>query len=1267
MDENEKEELGFDELFADFDPASVATQAPVEEAPTPAPAAGNPLIAANVREGAGFIERFATGAGGAAQSLIGGAAKGVDNTLDTVSQLGGLVGDTAVGLLPEGAENAVRRTLSPAASALRKFGIVDAQGGTNLVEFEAGVNAIPGFDSSPNTAAEGVLEGGAQFIAGWITAGRLFKAAGAPLAGNGAARLGAQGFVADFISIDDESDRLLSNLIQSGPLANPVTEYLAIEEDDSALERRFKAGLEGVGLGLMVDGVFKAVKLAKSRRVAKEGSTPEIRAEAEAQIEPRQQEFDEAVEKIKTDDAAEQGELFARDAELGPTPRAADETASAPRVEEPTTTPVEAPARVTDEAAEAVIGDFTARLGRLKEGEALDDVLGDFNPARDLNLEKFDTPATLRVLAKSVTEATGDVSRKIPIAETQRQADQIAKDIGGSGDEITANIARLAESQADLPALLTFFRQAHVSSLDNLTTVAAKADASDDEIITALSQVTSIQQALKGVTSNAGRTLRVLRETVAVSDGLAQRLADIDDPRILNTLDPTGKSTNAGDALTQLKRRAKAANGNPRALSRILEPTLFGKGVRVAESYYLASILSGPGTQLVNVLGGLSVNFLQPIERALAGVSLRDAALVREGADQFMQTFMSSKDALRYAVRAWKTNTPILDAGKLSSISRESQGSRISADDLGVSEGVMVPILNGLDHVTQGVHRFILFGDEFNRQIAFQGRVKSTALREGREMGLSGSALTDHMEKRVFEAVDRDGAAFTSQRLRGFEARRNAALAEGDTAGAQAAQESIDQGAGALARGNDDFITTARETVFANGFEHGSAAAKFEKAVRALPGSRILLLPFIRTPLEILKFQIRRTPILGRVLGDVRADISGANGPQAKAFAEARMNVGSALYATGAGLALSGKITGAGPSDPKAKALLPKGWKPFAFRYDTGELDSNGNAVFEYVTYNRGDPIAGPLGLIATALEKHGELDDDHDTDLASLAGIGFSSIVAGLKDKTYLKGISDLIDIIDDPNPDTLAARRARFAGQRLGGFVPSIVANVNDDPYLRASNGVLDGIKARFGGTSQDLDARRDILGRPLPRTSGYPNKLFGIAQVGRTDDPVLNEIAEVAIASESSAGFSFLPKSLSIGQGIPSIRLTELRSEVTGKTMHDRWGEIVSEIRDPRTGQTLHESLDTLINSNEYKELLTNGLSGGFQGTRAEAIGMEITRFRKFAKAQLIQEESELRDLIGIAEGDAALAVAPGTQPRNEIGSDPNFLQLLDTYRN
>lgn len=153
----------------------------------------------------------------------------------------------------------------------------------DLADFATGDDLLPDYDSRflgrSKTFAGGMVEGVSQFMTGFIPVagqlskvGKLSTAAKGLKGARGARKLNlkgnmAAGAVADFSMFQAQEDRL-SNLIETFPsLSNPVSEYLAADEDDGEIEGRLKNTLEGLALGGVVDGLIAGVKaIKKSRR-----------------------------------------------------------------------------------------------------------------------------------------------------------------------------------------------------------------------------------------------------------------------------------------------------------------------------------------------------------------------------------------------------------------------------------------------------------------------------------------------------------------------------------------------------------------------------------------------------------------------------------------------------------------------------------------------------------------------------------------------------------------------------------------------------------------------------------------------------------------------------------------------------------------------------------------------------------------------------------------------------------------------------------------
>lgn len=117
-----------------------------------------------------------------------------------------------------------------------------------------------------------------KFGVGFIGAGKIMAPIKAFQALKGAGKLGslagaaAQGAVGDFM-VSDPHEARLADLIESVPaLENPITEYLASNKTDGAATGRFKAALEGIVPGVLVDSVVMGVKgIAKARKLRAAG------------------------------------------------------------------------------------------------------------------------------------------------------------------------------------------------------------------------------------------------------------------------------------------------------------------------------------------------------------------------------------------------------------------------------------------------------------------------------------------------------------------------------------------------------------------------------------------------------------------------------------------------------------------------------------------------------------------------------------------------------------------------------------------------------------------------------------------------------------------------------------------------------------------------------------------------------------------------------------------------------------------------------------
>jgi len=122
--------------------------------------------------------------------------------------------------------------------------------GRKIIQFAAPFAAVSKF----NTA----LQGGRQLSAGGQAVSSMLA-----------------GVEADFIAFDEHEERL-SELAKEAGFDSALTDWLADREGDSVFEARAKQALEGAGLGLMFDAVFKGAKYIKQGIEAKKIIPDEI-------------------------------------------------------------------------------------------------------------------------------------------------------------------------------------------------------------------------------------------------------------------------------------------------------------------------------------------------------------------------------------------------------------------------------------------------------------------------------------------------------------------------------------------------------------------------------------------------------------------------------------------------------------------------------------------------------------------------------------------------------------------------------------------------------------------------------------------------------------------------------------------------------------------------------------------------------------------------------------------------------------------------------
>jgi len=183
--------------------------------------------------------------------------------------------------------------------------------------------------------------------------------------------------------------------------------------------------------------------------------------------------------------------------------------------------------------------------------------------------------------------------------------------------------------------------------------------------------------------------------------------------------------------------------------------------------------------------------------------------------------------------------------------------------------------------------------------------------------------------------------------------------------------------------------------------ELGEVGSLVMRARDTVPGLKYFI-PFVKTPTNIAKFALERTPLnFPRLIAKAaKGELKGAELSEELA----KPLMGSLLAFTAYELAEQGKITGGGPKDKAAReAKQNTGWLPYAYKTGDGT----------YISFQRLEPIGSILGMAADLSELKRDMKENEKFDLATAVS---GSITNNISNKTFMQGFTNAINAISDP-----------------------------------------------------------------------------------------------------------------------------------------------------------------------------------------------------------------------------------------------------------
>lgn len=1116
------------------------------------------------------------------------------------------VGDVVKGIA-NGPVNSVNETIDLAGTILNGGEEVDVAKATKGSGWLTDMSNFGETQTSAGKFAEDI----STFVSGFVTGGKLLEGIKV-LQGTGKGAIAARGAAKSFYSTVtsfDGHEEMLSNMIQEHPaLQNVVTEALSVSKDDNEIVGRIKHGLEDLGIGMAFEGAISLYGGWRLAQATSKSAKEKIVAETARQLEQLRGDKEMPHDLAAGTAGKSEPPLPSPSGGKETTPPASEHTLpesqnadalAAVKPEEHPLKPSEAiqantikehildvvtSTKSRDEVVESLSKDYNIRTHLIRDENGLR-ILDDIN-------EQI-SPATL----KGQGVETFDVVLKDAERLKYYGMDRIQKvvELAASGD-IPLNKAKRT---------LTLLKDGTEFCSRELYRIAEKMEVNPaavspqemQDFVYLKENLDNLYLAERNLTTEGGRLLSFMRNEGGVFS---------DEKMFKWYASPTGGTTEqianelakkgySPDTIKKMARDIRLNKGNLGAVAQAAHSVKPGSWFNVFNEFRINNMLSGPFTLAANAATNGLKTLLMPAEKYLAGTIMRDDAVQREALDSFSGLFRYWNDSFRLAKKAWKVEDNILDrmGGKMETNSAAMtyenirnlmlkdapKGAELSPlqENIARAMGLVGPYL-------RIPSRLLMSTDEFFKQLNYRSSLSASLLREGREAGIKDAGeLAHYVEEQLALAFKKDGSA-----IRG-----------------RYADDAV-----------KDNLQYARESTWTQDLGRNTLGGGIQNLANTHPVLRIAV-PFIKTPTNLFRDFVAHTPGVAQMTKTYREAIK-AGGEQA-ALAQSKVAMGALMWTGAVMMAHSGQITGSPPKDNKLRqALEATGWQPYSIK--VGD---------KYLSYRRLDPAGMFLGIAADLAVAGQYLNKDQYDDAVSMAVAALSNNVTS---KTYMQGISELIDFINDPNEKAI-----QYFGRMGATLVPFASAarftrQQADDP-MREMRDFMDYTMNTIPGWSSTLPARRNWVTGDTINYNLIPSN---------ANDTVLDELNRMAEGIYGPPAKKLHGVELSTAQ---YSRLNELHGTTTigGKTLHESLGELFASQQYDIDRNTIGDPPD--------KE----------RGPRAIAINRIIHAYRQKAQDELLSEDDNLRHEVRKSDYQR-LASKRGTMTEN---NQQELLDALLTY--
>ena len=1041
------------------------------------------------------------------------------------------------------------------------------------------------------------------------------------------------GAITDFSAFDPFEERL-SDLIQKFPeLENPVTEWLASDEDNSEAQERIKMLLEGVAMGGILEPFIWGLRALKGLRKGKmEGADPAMTIE---EVNKRYQQDSKNAEPIEIglEENINSGEKFVNDAYDGKGPSLSDDTKKLGEgeVDEDTLmggTETETPKTEADDGTPTPPSDDPPEVTDLPQPDDVpqnwgetpsdrpDPARGDKPPNAIFRWEgwikkhahtvkaviRAEDPETLAELETIHKMSHGEILDRVnelqqflrDLGIDPLSDDQIANlDLAGQLENAAAQQTRLRGMIGDYSELVSDLHETAMSSQGNLHDLVRfdlarkqsqqlleKGKRNQEKI----GQLLSAQKAKAPSVVEKTEILNTLRATEDEKFVLeyVQKLGGGDEAAGRRMLEASQKRYDAAVKLGNKVTGIKYLADNPTGTQRFIE-------------YWMNGILSGPVTHAINATSNALNTFFLVGEKVAGGVLKLDTDEMRQGVAMFSYLYRQNTESLKAAGIAFKTEEDILDP-----LYRTVEyGASGKAGESKRALSFENPVGDFVGKVLNLPSRLLLTSDVYFRTLNYRAMSYAGIVEEAMKEGKSPEWIA-----RRFDRIIQDGQFYSYQNIhqKAYSHAVSLANKRGLTEGASReraiydavsdykkdAKTRFDPELGALANYSIDYARRATWTQSLHDpHRHGLVKffGTFQKIANDYPLFR-LIVPFVRTPVNLLAHLMDRTLGAWMELGKIGYSnikllttqdtelrrILKAGGEAAEDL-HGRLATGATLMGMGYMAYSNGYLTGGGPSDPEvARAWRAAGNVPYSFKLPTGLK----------LEYRRFDPWAPFLGILSDIgdIMSSPEITEEDQNIAEGIASALTIAVSNGIGSRSVLTGLARISNVFSDPTrhaqswlqqTSTTLLPFSGAAGQILAPAMEMEIRSVVDAIRVKLGLGG-ETWSETIGG---EVEKKFTVLGEPIDTKNISPYAPM-IQWRNASDNKNLDLYEEMA-----NLNYGFEP--LGMKQGGEMLTNHKNSNNVSAYT---RANELMNTIR--IKGDTLPQSIRNLINSDKYREI-------------------------------------------------------------------------------